>query len=130
VKAQREISGLLESWRELSQAEGAAIRSASWGTVKELQAAKMELRTSLNEALKLLERETANNPSAAREKELIRAEAKKLISLEARNQDLLAEQRRRAATAKAELEKSRVNLKKVRQSYVGSRREAALQWYS
>jgi hypothetical protein len=130
VTPRPDIKVFVARWRELTQAEGVAISAAAWASVAEIQAMKAKLQPELTEAIKFLEQEALRNPSAAQEKDSLRAEVKRLISLEGRNQDLVTAQRKRFDSERLALDQARGNLRKVRQSYAGKCEAAAWQQYS
>ena len=117
MNASRDLSRLLSQWQQLTQAEAEVIESAAWGKLAEIQAAKSDVQTSIGEGAKFLESEVQTGRVTRGEAESIRAEAKRLISLEGRNQDLLVAQRNRLQHEKETLDATRRNLRKVRQSY-------------
>jgi hypothetical protein len=126
MNAREDIARLLEEWRTLTQAEGAAIRSATWAKLREIQARKVDLQKSLAfaEANWL-----AENPAAVSSKPF-QLEIGRLISLESRNAELLAAQLRRARLDQERLEQAGRNLRKVRSSYTLGRASTAWQCYS
>ena len=108
------MAGLLEQWRRLTEAEGEAIRTGAWPSVKELQGAKVGLQRDINAAMEKWKRE---NPGAAPWKHPFRREVDRLISLEVRNSELLAQQQQRLQLEKASSERSLLTLRKVQSSY-------------
>ncbi len=127
MSAQQDIARLLGEWRELSKAEGAAIQSAQWNTVREVQSRKADLQTSLAAAEAKWVAE--NSPNASTPKPF-RAEVARLISLEERNADLLAAQIRRARAQQETINQSWRNLRKIQRSYVAKSEPTAWQCYS
>jgi hypothetical protein len=114
MSAHHDLERFLGQWRQLSQAEAAAIQSAAWSSVAGIQATKSALQKALTGALAQFAAETggplpANHP--------LRAEAGRLISLETRNAGLLAEQIR-LAEAKRESQCGALrNLRRLHQTY-------------
>lgn len=104
---------------QLSQDEGAAIEAANWAKVAEIQAAKARLQPLITQQKSQF---TGANPFTA--------QVGRLLSLEARNTELLATQIRRAVTEKASLDQSQQNLRRLRHSYVQRHGAPALSCYS
>jgi hypothetical protein len=127
MNAREDIAHLLEEWRTLTQAEGVAIRSAEWPKVQEIQSRKVELQKSLNAAEANW---AAENPEAKTAAKPFRAEVGRLISLEARNAELLAAQLRRARMDQEKLEQAGRNLRKIKSSYTRRMSLTAWQCYS
>ena len=123
------MARLLKQWLELSQAEGSAIEAASWSRVSELQAGKAALQKSIVETQEKWVRESPGefDDPATRP---FRVEVGRLISLEARNAELLATQVRRAQTRQAMLNEVNRNVGKIRRSYVRHQPPTVLQCYS
>ncbi|HEX3799032.1 MAG TPA: hypothetical protein VH413_10055 [Verrucomicrobiae bacterium] len=125
MTAPENIASLLEEWRALSQDEAVAIRSAKWTSVREIQARKTELQKTLAAADANW---SAQNPAAAAKP--FRKEVGHLISLEARNAELLAAQMRRARLEQQTFEQAGRNLRKIQRSYTRRAAFAAWQCYS
>lgn len=127
MSARTDIARLLERWLQLTQSEGAAIQSAAWPAVLEIQSRKTELKKSLAQA----ERNwAAENPSASPAAKPFRAEVGRLISLANRNAELLAAQMRRARAQQEALETASQNLRRIQRSYVRKPLPTAWQCYS
>jgi len=114
MSARQDITNLLEQWRRLTEAEGEAIRTGAWPSVKELQAAKAELQQEMNSAMQKWKRE---NPGATPAKHPFRREVDRLISLEMRNSAMLAAQRERVQRERASSDRELLTLRKVQRSY-------------
>ena len=114
MSARQDITDLLEQWRRLTEAEGEAIRTGAWLSVKELQAAKAELQRDMNSAMEKWKRE---NPGAAPAKHPFRREVDRLISLEMRNSELLAAQHERVQRERASSDRALLTLRRVQRSY-------------
>jgi hypothetical protein len=127
MSAEQDIARLLGEWRELTRAEGVAIQSANWNTVQEIQSRKSDLQKSLATAEANWVAENSANQSAPKP---FRAEVARLISLEARNADLLAAQMRRARAQQETLKQAWRNLRKIQRSYVAKSAPTAWQCYS
>ena len=107
MSAHKDIPALLEQWRQLSQAEASAIQSAAWPRVNQIQAEKNALR-----------RDIAVVMPGASEAQPFRAQIAQLISLEARNAELLAAQLRRAQASQQMIDQTGQNLRKIKRSYI------------
>jgi predicted ATPase len=118
MSARQEIAGLLEQWLELTQAEAAAIRSETWPSLKEIQAAKTSLQKRLSEAREKWASESPGEAFACACKHPFFAEIARLLSLETRNAELLAARLRRACAKRESMNEAARNLRNVRQSYV------------
>jgi hypothetical protein len=114
MSARQDITNLLEQWRRLTEAEGEAIRTGAWPSVKELQGAKAGLQRDINAAMEKWKRE---NPGAAPWKHPFRREVDRLISLEVRNSELLAQQQQRLQLEKASSDRALLTLRRVQGSY-------------
>ena len=118
MSASNEIAGILEQWLQLTRAEGAAIQSANWAAVKQIQARKASLQKSFKEAAGSV------NPVS----NLLRAKAGRIISLLARNSEVLAVQLRRARARQKTLDDVKRNLQRIQRSYV--RPQPLTAWHS
>ena len=127
MSAQETIERLLSKWADMSQAEGAAIASGAWRTVEKIQADKLALKNSLTQARQVWIDE---NPKLSPEEFPFRKEIGHLISLEARNAELVSKQQKRAEADRKKLEESRRNLRKLRSSYNGLVITGTLHCYS
>ena len=96
---------LCESWRHLCEVEGEAILAADWAKVAEAQAGKQSLQPHLEAARE------GDTGSA------VRAVAAGLIALERRNRERLRAQQQAAQAARAELERTSQNLRRLHQAY-------------
>ncbi len=130
MSARKDTARLLDQWRELTQAEGAAIQSATWPAVKEIQARKTELQKSLAEAEQNWAAENPVDAAGVPPAKPFRTEVGRLISLEARNAELLAAQLRRARARQEDLEQAYRNLRRIQRSYVRKPLPTAWQCYS
>ena len=88
MSARKDIARLLEQWLQLTRDEATAIQSASWPALRDIQSRKAELQKSLSQAEKNWAAENPGEPKP------FRAEVGRLISLVARNAELLAAQMR------------------------------------
>jgi hypothetical protein len=130
MSARKDMARLLEEWLQLTQAEGAAIQSAAWSAVKEIQARKTELQKSLAEAELNWAAENPGDTSGVPAPKPFRTEVGRLISLEARNAELLAAQLRRARAQQEALDQAYRNLRKIQRSYARKPLPTAWQCYS
>jgi hypothetical protein len=117
MSARETIQKMLSEWGRLSQAEGSAIASSAWLAMKEIQLAKASLQISLTDARQLWLEE---NPTTSPNEFPFRKEIGHLISLEARNAELLFAQQNRAQQDQKKLEGGRKNLRKIQRSYSGN----------
>jgi hypothetical protein len=118
MSARQDISGLLERWRRLTEAEGDAIQKAAWPALKEIQAAKAALQADIDAALGKWAGESGRAGMTNPIGEVFRNEVNRLVSLEIRNRELLAAQLQRARREKEALGQSIRTLRKVRRLYV------------
>ncbi|MDB6020634.1 MAG: hypothetical protein JWQ04_491 [Pedosphaera sp.] len=119
MNARQELAGLLDQWLQLTQAEGAAIQAADWAKVREIQTTKARLQPAIAE--------TKNKFSGAIP---FPAQVGRLLSMETRNSELLAEQVRRVSAEKASLDQAQKNLRRIQRSYVPGTKAAAWNCYS
>lgn len=130
MQAHAHLCALYESWRELTQQEAEAIRTAFWSKVTKCQHEKHKLQKDIVSATEALQIEVAaQGLSQARVDEEMRTIVDELIILESRNDGLLANQRERARREEAALERSSRNLRRVHRAYSG-RPSTAWQSYS
>lgn len=129
MSAREEMAKILEQWLQLTRAEGGAIESAAWPCLKEIQAAKSSLQNQLSRAKEKWEAENPGAMFSGPDKHPFRAELGRLLSLETRNEELLAAQLRRAHAAKESLNEAVRNLRNVQQTYV-LKRAGILNCYS
>jgi hypothetical protein len=117
MTAEQEMAGLLERWLKLTQAEAGAIHYATWPALREIQAAKASLQKLLNDAKERWTRENPGRASAPRDEHPFFHVICRLLSMEARNEELLAARLRKTQTEKQSLDESARNLRNVRQTY-------------
>jgi len=125
MSARQDLAVLLEQWLQFTREEGAAIQSAAWSTVREIQTRKAALKKSFAETELRWVRENTGLVQKP-----FRAEVGRLISLETRNAELLAAQLRRARAQQASLDHARKNLGKIARSYICAPLPTAWQSYS
>lgn len=118
MSARQEVADLLDQWLQLTQAEAGAIQSATWPSLREIQAAKVCLQKRLTRATEKWEAENPGKVLAGPGKHLFRAQIGRLLSLETRNGALLATKLRRAHAQRESLNEAARNLRNVHQSYV------------
>jgi len=107
------IAAILQQWLEMTRAEGEAIRSGHWTSLRTIQASKAALRPPLGQAV---EQWRTENPAEAAANPL-RAEVNHLLELETQNGKILTERKQRAIEKKQLLEQALFNLRRVRSSY-------------
>jgi hypothetical protein len=117
MSALHDISKLLGQWLEFTEAETAAIQSSAWPSLHEIQKAKSGLQTSITAAMGELAREGKSDAVSGRADHPFRTEVNRLISLEARNSQLLSVKYRAALNEKKSRDHAIRNLRKVRRSY-------------
>jgi len=107
------IAAILKQWLEMTHAESHAIQSGDWPALRNVQAAKAELRPPLGAAV---EQWRAENPAEAAANPF-RAEVSQLLALETQNGNILVARKHRAHEKKRLLEQALFNLRRVRSSY-------------
>ncbi len=117
MTARQEIADLLEHWLQLTHAEAAAIGSAKWQSLKQIQAAKACLQKRLTQARETWLAEYPSKAVAAPGKHPFHAEMGRLLSLETRNAVLLTAKLQRARAQRESLNEAARNLRNVRRSY-------------
>jgi hypothetical protein len=125
MSARQDIGQLLEQWRRLTQEEAAAIQSADWPSLAQIQTAKAGLQKNLE-----LERQRRSQDSPASGQPAIQAQIARLISLETRNTELLAAQTLRARAEQAALDQAQRTLRKIQRSYSFQSRPTGWDFYS
>ncbi len=130
MNARRNLLAAYESWEQLTQAEGAAIQRDDWSRVQECQRTKLDLQ---KEIIHLTEVAQAETIAAGLDPQKIERDVRRiineLIALESRNSQWLAQRRDAAELARAELDQTAHNLRRVQKSYV-PRSEAVWNSYS
>jgi hypothetical protein len=99
---------LLEEWRSLTLAEGAALRARDWSRANECQSAKQELQPQLARALAGVE------PTGL---ESARPMITEIIALATANNEWLTGQKAVLKAHQLQLDENSRNLRRVRQSY-------------
>jgi hypothetical protein len=110
------IGAILKQWLEMTHAESQAIQTGDWRALRNIHAAKAELRLPLGQAVEQWREE---NPAEAAANPF-RAEVTQLLALETQNSSLLAARKQRAHQKKRLLEQALFNLRRVRSSYTNS----------
>lgn len=130
MQAFQDLMNLLAEWRQFSEAEGAAIRSADWHQVSQCQAAKHLLQARIVEAHQVLDSrwELTGGGKAAQDPR-VRGAISDLIAMEQRNGEWLEQQWKKAEAERAELSRTSRNLRQVQKAYV-PRGDAAWNSYS
>lgn len=117
------VDTLLAEWRRLTESEAQAIEARAWDRVLQLQRAKADLPPALDAAV--AGEATSSDPVAADRA----ARLRELFRLEQRNREAVDRCRRVAESDRGELERSRLQLRRLHRSFVGAP-EAAWQTYS
>jgi len=118
MAARQEMADLLDQWLQLTHAEAGAIQSATWPSLKDIQAAKVTLQKRFNQTREKWESENSGKTSQDTVNNPFRAEIGRLLSLETRNAGLLAAKLRRAHAQRESLNEAARNLRNVHQTYV------------
>jgi len=130
MSAKSELFDAYESWRQWSEAEGAAIHRQDWARVSECQAAKLQLQTVIVKKTELAQSELAKQGFDWKDLlPKLRGVMNHLMTLETRNSRILDQIRQGIQAQKAEMETVGQNLRRVQRSY-GSAQSVALQSYS
>jgi hypothetical protein len=108
---------LLQQWRQMTRAESEAIQAAAWSRLLDIQSRKAALRQPLDEAYRQWQSGGPAVPATAAAENPFRAQVARLIALEARNAQLLADRREKARQQQLHLERAAQNLRNVRRSY-------------
>jgi len=105
-----ELHALYQQWRELTCAEGDALRVAAWSKVEHCQQAKARLQPRISEVSARLE-------PVAHER-AFRPVVDALIQLEKQNRELLQAQRQIAGQQKEDLDQASRHLRQLHRRYV------------
>jgi hypothetical protein len=120
MSARDPIFSACEKWRDLTTTEGRAIEASDWVVVAECQREKKHLQSVLTGLSGPPKPGWATGaPRFAEMLDAVRVLAAELIAMETRNANLLARKREAALTARGELERSGMNLRRIRGSYGG-----------
>lgn len=118
MSAKQELQSAYATWEQLTHAEGAAIGGTDWDRVAECQGAKRALQQQI---LRLTEAAQVEYIDAGLGVTAFDGEFRpiinQLIQLEVQNSAILAERRQAAELARAELDHSAQNLRRVQKSY-------------
>lgn len=119
MNAKKNLVAAYQSWEQLTQTEGKAIRKCDWLQVQECQQTKLGLQ---KEIIQLTEAAQAECRAAGLGPELFERDVRPLINnlivLESRNSEWLAQSRATAEVARADLDQAAHNLRRVQKSYV------------
>jgi hypothetical protein len=128
MSARKELAGILEQWLDLTRAEGGAIQTAAWPTVRQIQARKAALRKSLTEAMRTCAEEDAAAGPGNPAPKPYRAEVGRILSLLTRNGAALTAQMSRARARQESLDQVKRNLRRIQRSY--ARHKPPTAWHS
>ena len=117
MTAKKEIANHLEAWRQLTQAEAAAIQRGLWPVLRKVQAVKASLQKLLNEARAKWDTKIAGGALEPSVQKPLRQAIAKLVSMEGRNAHLLTVKLRVAEARRKSLDEAARNLRKVQASY-------------
>ncbi len=126
-----ELVAAYESWREWTEVEREAIAADDWPLLEACHQAKLKLQAAIVRLNGVADAAGRQQGQLRRELDRdLRTLVSELIVLETRNSQSLALKRQEVLAAKAELERSRFNLRQMQRSYAGQRSAAAWQQYS
>ena len=120
MNARRQISVLLQQWREISQAEFAAIQAGDWSQLRTLQATKAAVQQGLSEARDAWNTENPTEPLSGSGNHPFAAEVSSLAALQARKIQLLEARRQKLLERQTLLRQARTNVRRLRGSYGGA----------
>ncbi len=130
MNAKHDLVAAYDSWAQLTHTEGTAIRKNDWAGVQECQRRKLDLQKEIVHLTELARAETCAAGTDPQNFERdVRPIINRLIALEVRNSEWLAQERASNEAARVELEQSSQNLRRVQRSYA-SRSEAVWHSYS
>lgn len=116
--AKKKLVNAYQTWEQLTEAEGAAIRSDDWPRVSECQRTKQGLQKQI---IHLTEAAQAECIEIGVDRKTLEHDLRQiinsLIALESRNAEHLAQRRAAAELAKADLDQASNNLRRVQKSY-------------
>lgn len=118
MNAKQQLLAAYQSWEQLTQGEGDAIKADDWARVRQFQQNKHGLQKEiihLTEAAQAECIETGIDPKGF-EREMRRI-INGLIALESRNSEWLSSRRCAAEATRAELDQASHNLRRVQKSY-------------
>ena len=122
MNARTELFATYAEWRRWTELEGEAISTSNWKRVRECQTAKQVLQSRIicttDQARQECVRLGLKHGELEQE---VRNVVGELIQMETRNGSVLAVQRQAAEVERAELDRAGHNLRRVHQSYGGSR---------
>jgi hypothetical protein len=125
-----ELLALYQRWRELTLAEGEAIRAWDWPAVEQAQSAKQELQQTIATATESLRAEcTRHGVNAGKLTQEFQGVVAQLLDQEAGNSNALAAARQQAQTGLRQLDSAHRNLRQLQKAYVAEP-EAGWQSYT
>jgi hypothetical protein len=124
------MARLLQQWLQMTRAESQAIQAAAWPALLDLQSRKASLRQPLDQAFRQCQSGQPSLPASAAALNPFRAQLARLIALEARNAQLLADKKQGACAQQLHLERAAQNLRNLRRSYAPASPPVACNSYS
>jgi hypothetical protein len=122
MSARQELLDAYGEWRRWTEIESTSIRQANWASVSTCQEAKRQLQSAILTLSQAAEAEVARFRSAPLSADpQVRHVLRELITLEASNQEWLAEQIRKQRHRIGETHATRRNVHRVQRSYVPHR---------
>lgn len=121
MTARHNLLNLYQTWRELTEREGEAIRVAAWAQVSRVQEDKAKLQAQIIDATERFQTEMLElHGYQGAEDSGLRSLLAELIQLEQRNGEWLATQRCQAEKERQELASTSRNLRQVHRAYATS----------
>lgn len=118
MHAHRKLTELYDQWRQLTEAEGEAIRTAAWSRVEQCQRSKLDLQHRILAVTEEWEAELlVTQAPRAEQEQALRKVVDEMIRLESRNNQWLAEQRQTARAEEAEADRALSHLRQVHKAY-------------
>ena len=120
MKTQPALHDLYAEWRRLTEAESEAITGGEWDLLAVHQQRKQSLKVEIVEATEVWQCDWPLKESRRTEYERrFRPVVDELIQLESRNHELLCQRRHSAELERAELSRTRGQLRGVQRAYAG-----------
>ncbi len=119
ANADARLTDAYREWRQWTETEGEAIRAGDWARVAACQDAKRRLQPRILALRAAAQRGWAD--AGAAQARALQSVVGELIALEEQNRDWLAARHRAFLDRRAELDRSRSNLRRLRHSYAPAR---------
>ncbi len=122
MTAKQTLVELYQEWRRLTEAEGEAIRQASWTQVDYYQTAKRKLQPQIVTVTEQFQDELPPaGPERAEGEQFFRKQLGELIQLEVQNGSSISSHRAQLEAERAKTDQSRRNLRQLREYYAPNR---------